>query len=137
MNIAMWLILDEKIILSDIILVLTISFKASLSHQHKVLILTLSCYLWHSIWQNMLLFCLLYIRYHKPKKTAFGRPKILVRCDMQKMLRKGDKMNQRLYKCNSRKAFIIDFSMLYNSLFLGLGNVILLKCETSYSYTKQ
>lgn len=55
---------------------------------------------------------------------------------MQKVLRKGDKMNQRLYKCNSRKAFIIDFSMLYNS-FLGLGNVIMLKCETSYSYTKQ
>lgn len=60
----------------------------------------------------------------------------MVRCDMQKVLRKGDKMNQRLYKCNSRKAFIIDFSMLYNS-FLGLGNVIMLKCETSYSYTKQ
>lgn len=55
----------------------------------------------------MLLFSLLYIRYNKSKKPGFGRPKILVRCDMQKVLAKGDKMNQRLYKCNSREAFII------------------------------
>lgn len=32
MNIAVWVILDEKIILSDMVLVLNISFKASLSY---------------------------------------------------------------------------------------------------------
>lgn len=59
------------------------------------------------MWQNMLFFCLLCIRYNKSKKSAFGRTRILVRCDMQKVLAKGDEMNQRYDKCNSREAFII------------------------------
>lgn len=103
---------SKKLIISVMILVSSISCKAALSYQCNVFILDLVYYL--SIWtsgtpygQNVLLVSILYIGYNKSKKSALGRTRTLVRCDIQKVLAKGAEMSQKHGKCNSREAFNI------------------------------
>lgn len=63
---------------------------------------------------------------------------MLVRCDMQTVLAKGFEMSQRYGKRNGREAFnIVCLTLPCCTLFLGLGNITLLKFKTSYPYTKQ